>query len=358
MVIDFTVPDRVIKEPTTLFQNICENNSFPAIYKGLRDINFPIACIGRDSYVWGAKLHTGIEFTISKGYAIHNLQIGNFVSIAPYGEYNIAMNHNYLNLAMGVSNLFEKDDEIKSEFKMKGQILIQNDVWIGQSVSVMHGVTIHNGAVVAANSHVVKDVPPYAIVGGNPAKIIKYRFSKDIIDKLLTIQWWNWNSEKIQKNSEYFYNEDINKFCDRFYDEALEEKKKVKELNIDKLKYTYLFFPDFIEQFYVWERVIQQFADTFKENDDCLLILYIEEEFANTNSELVNTFNLYIDKVLLNNCAKCSITICIDTKENERAIFKSTDYFITTRSKDTILHSCYADENNVEILSGVDEIIF
>lgn len=95
-------------------------------------------------------------------------------------------------------------------------IHIGNDVWIGQNVVVLPGVTIHDGAVCAAGAVVTHDVPPYTIVGGVPAKQIKKRYSDDIIDKLLKIQWWNWPEEKIQDNLEYFYQPD--KFVRLFSD--------------------------------------------------------------------------------------------------------------------------------------------
>ena len=72
----------------------------------------------------------------------------------------------------------------------KWNVVVENDVWIGGGVSIARGITIHTGAIVAAKSVVVKDVPPYAIVGGNPAKIIKYRFSANIIKALLDSEWW------------------------------------------------------------------------------------------------------------------------------------------------------------------------
>lgn len=81
----------------------------------------------------------------------------------------------------------------------KGDIIIKNDVWIGANVTVLDGITIGNGAVIAAGSVVVKDVPPYAIVGGNPAKLIKYRFSEDIINELEVLKFWEFPIEEIQK---------------------------------------------------------------------------------------------------------------------------------------------------------------
>lgn len=79
----------------------------------------------------------------------------------------------------------------------KGDINIGSDVWFGEGVTVMSGVTVGHGAVVATNSHVFKDVEPYSIVGGNPAKLIKYRFDKEIIDALLEMKWWDLPDEII-----------------------------------------------------------------------------------------------------------------------------------------------------------------
>lgn len=72
-----------------------------------------------------------------------------------------------------------------------GNVIIGNDVWIAHNVTIMSGVHIGDGAVIGTNSHVVKDVPPYTIVGGNPARVIKPRFEQNIIDKLLRLKWWD-----------------------------------------------------------------------------------------------------------------------------------------------------------------------
>lgn len=82
----------------------------------------------------------------------------------------------------------------------KGNIEIGNDVWIGTNVTILSGIKIGNGAVIAAGAVVSKDVSPYAIIGGNPAKLIKYRFHEDQINLLMKIQWWNWDNAKILKH--------------------------------------------------------------------------------------------------------------------------------------------------------------
>ena len=97
------------------------------------------------------------------------------------------------------------------EYPKKGDITIGNDVWIGFNATIMAGVTIGDGAIIATNSTVVKDVEPYSIVGGNPAKEIKKRFPHEVIEKLLELKWWNWDIEKITKHIQHLTGSDIAK---------------------------------------------------------------------------------------------------------------------------------------------------
>lgn len=91
-------------------------------------------------------------------------------------------------------------------------IIIGNDVWIASNVKIKQGVTIGDGAVLATECFVTKDVPPYAVVGGNPAKIIKYRFSEEQINELLQIKWWNWDDLKVKQAVPLLASDDIDKF--------------------------------------------------------------------------------------------------------------------------------------------------
>ena len=81
----------------------------------------------------------------------------------------------------------------------KGDVIIGSDVWIGTGATILSGVTIGHGAVIAARSVVTRDIPPYAIVAGVPAKVVKYRFDQEIINALLEIKWWEWDDEKIRQ---------------------------------------------------------------------------------------------------------------------------------------------------------------
>ncbi len=94
-------------------------------------------------------------------------------------------------------------------YPFKGNTVIGNDVWIGYNATIMAGVTIGDGAIIATNATVVKDVAPYSIVGGNPAQEIRKRFSDDVIKELLEISWWDWDAEKITKNVQYLTGNNI-----------------------------------------------------------------------------------------------------------------------------------------------------
>lgn len=99
-------------------------------------------------------------------------------------------------------------------YPQKGNITIGNDVWIGYHATIMAGLTIGDGAIIATNATVTKDVAPYSIIGGNPAKEIRKRFSEDVIAKLLALKWWNWDIEKITKNVQHLTDNKIEKFIE------------------------------------------------------------------------------------------------------------------------------------------------
>ena len=96
------------------------------------------------------------------------------------------------------------------EWPSKGDTLIGNDVWIGYSATIMPGIRIGDGAIIATKSVVTRDVEAYTVVGGNPAKEIRLRFEASIIQELLGIRWWDWDIEKITRNLKAICGADIN----------------------------------------------------------------------------------------------------------------------------------------------------
>ncbi|MBR4153525.1 MAG: CatB-related O-acetyltransferase [Selenomonadaceae bacterium] len=209
----FKVPNfdfpRLINE--SVAYGLLETNSFKfntyTIYKQVYRLrsNFPILILGSKSYIEGG-LITGNG----------SITVGIFSSISWDVEFRTGenMSHNHQN----ISSHMHFDWLFPVEFlPPQGicKINIGNDVWIGRGCILKctnpnKPLVIGDGAVIASDSVVVKNVPPYAIVGGNPAQIIKYRFPPEIIEALLRIKWWDWSLDKIHDNFKYF--NDIEKF--------------------------------------------------------------------------------------------------------------------------------------------------
>ena len=140
------------------------------------------------------------------------LMIGKFCSIACGAKFLFnSANHTMNSLSTYPFPLFFEEwgldrKDVASSWDHKGDIVIGNDVWIGYEAVVMAGVTIGDGAIIGTRAVVTKDVPPYMIVGGIPARPIKKRFSEETIEKLLDLQWWDWPRDKLAENMEAIKN--------------------------------------------------------------------------------------------------------------------------------------------------------
>lgn len=180
---------------------------------------------------------------------------------------------NYSRVTTSAAKVFQNTENVYNRHHEHGSVMIQNDVWVGKGASFMSGVTVHNGAIVAAMSHVVKDVPPYAIVGGNPARVIGYRFDEEIIRKLQMIQWWYWSIQKIEENAKWF-NDDIERFCDYFYDEARIEVERICKKSEKCTQDRYFMLIDDTDYYSVTPEVIDNFLLNFSQTKGTELILY------------------------------------------------------------------------------------
>jgi acetyltransferase-like isoleucine patch superfamily enzyme len=194
-----TLPDGSVYRETVHLKNV---------------IDHPRMEIGDFSYY----THSGnIEdtATILAPYLGHEVRerlvIGKFVQIAK-GSYFItsSANHPMTGFTTYPFRIFKPETFGYKDLPVKDTI-VGNDVWIGHNAAIMPGVQIGHGAIVAAASVVTRDVPPYAVVGGNPASIIRMRYFADIIEELLRLAWWNWSLDKIEANLDALTNGDIAK---------------------------------------------------------------------------------------------------------------------------------------------------
>ena len=195
---------------------VLEGNNFSDVYP-------PVGTIGANHPRVYQNPNSKLTLTIDKKGYINSVYITNhgpgFISIGKYSSiswnqhFQLSLNgqHDYHKLSTVAPGYFgwANPPDFGIINKEGCKILTGNDVWIGRecvlkSTNSEKPLVIGDGAVIAADSVVVKSVPPYAIVGGNPAKFIKWRFDEKIIEKLLRIKWWDWDIDKIHDNFKYF----------------------------------------------------------------------------------------------------------------------------------------------------------
>jgi len=183
-------------------------NYFESPFSGkplVEQVTNPNIIVGRHSYYSG--YYHGHSFDDCARYLIPDrddvdkLIIGNFCSIGSGAIFMMAGNQGHRSGWITTFPFFYQDNEhfagAEDGFQRSGDTVIGNDVWIGSEAMIMAGVTIGDGAIIASRAVVTKDVQPYEVVGSNPAKHIKFRFSAEQIDKLIEMQWWHWSDEQL-----------------------------------------------------------------------------------------------------------------------------------------------------------------
>ena len=191
----------------------------------------PDSIVGREcelegnNYIAGELYHCrfGYGSYVHKNSVMKNVKVGRFCAIGE--NVNIRLFQHPVNM-VSVSPCFYRrehtlktfvDENYYEDMELidgKYSVIIGNDVWIGQGVSIKSGVTVGDGAVIGAGAVVTKDVEPYAIVGGVPAKIIRYRFPQEQREALLKIKWWNHDEDWFAQNGRFFA--DTDQFIERF----------------------------------------------------------------------------------------------------------------------------------------------
>jgi len=152
-------------------------------------------------YTYGVPKVKGFAIGVNQGH----LKIGKYCSIATEVVIFLGGYHRDDWITTFPFMLFPEDwpgaTEIKGHPRTNGNVVIGNDVWVGHRAMIMSGVTIGDGAVVGAGSVVTKDVKPYEVVAGNPASHIRFRFSEDVIKRLLKVAWWDWHPKTVAKHT-------------------------------------------------------------------------------------------------------------------------------------------------------------
>lgn len=153
--------------------------------------------VGDHTYINGLTVYSWGDFS--------RVGIGKYCSIADEVTFVVGGEHHKDWIStFPFYDRWQLDFNVPSTIFTKGDIFVGHDVWIGHGATILSGVSIGNGAIVGAKTVVAKDVPDYAIVVGNPARVIRYRFSEDIISTLLKIQWWDWPEERIESEQLLF----------------------------------------------------------------------------------------------------------------------------------------------------------
>lgn len=167
------------------------------------------------------------------GDSSNRVYIGSFCSIAENVEIFICPDHDPSLISTYPFQKFKKKwketAQINGHPVGKGDVVIGNDVWIGRGVTILSGVTVGDGAILSVNATVTKDVEPYQIVGGVPAKHIKHRFDGDTIKKLLEIKWWDWPDERIRENAFLLNSNDVETFITKNEQENILWQKQTDE---------------------------------------------------------------------------------------------------------------------------------
>ena len=312
--------------------------------------------LGRGSYIG--------EMLISiypEANRLSHLLAGRFSSLAENLRFLTGGNHPYKNVSSFpfdvpsvVENIFGNVKPIRNTRTEHYQIILGHDVWLGHGVTILGGVKIGNGAVVGANSVVAKNIPPYAIAVGNPARVVKYRFDAETIKKVLAVKWWNWSLEKVADNLPLMT--DVEKFLDVHWSPELENFPRdeigclVENFRAQGFK-IYNFVADFRAQNPLWLRVVAGFCKSDFENGK--LVVWLDknssDEDFNLLAEFVKSFGNGADKNIL--------AVDSDEKISPHAL-RSATHFITTREMTTLECLDWLWDTDVEIVSALDENIF
>ena len=309
---------------------------------------YHVATMGRRSYFEG----TGFLFTPPA-----HLILGNYVSVADDTVFIVNADHdcdsvaNYPMFRVGEDfhNPFRQDDFVKPRHC---QLILGNDVWIGTGATVMGGITVGNGAIIAAGSVITKDVPPYAVVGGNPARILKYRFATDICKKLDTIKWWNWDEDKIRANADLMNRPED--FAARFYEPFTVEDTELRR-NLRRLKGAGALFGVLVDEELpqpgikpAWENALEKFLRYDEKNPGSALVLMTSPNIKQASADFFRKRLAAYDTSRPWYVIELADPLKFD-------VLAELDYFLVGRDYNNVAWVDYAGQTGTKILFALDQ---
>ena len=332
----------------------------PYYYSINNEKNFNIVSLGSCSYVGKFDIDC-----FDYGKYIPNVLIGNFCSLAGNIKFFIGHNHEYKNIVTTYPfdsaglvqqicsyanveklNYFPHEERYDNHF----QIILGNDVWIGNGATILGGVKIGSGAIIGANSVVAKNIPPYAIAVGNPARVIKYRFDAETIKKFMAVKWWNWDIKKIYDNVKTLY--DVENFLSKFYTDVATAEISIPEKIKSALAQDYKIYQcvaDFTAENSLLKRIVTGFC--LSDYKKSLLVIWLDKNFTEKDlkniAEVVQLFGTDAGEHILTLQEKIS-----------PQILKLATHFITTREFINIDCLDFLYDTKVKIISALDEKIF
>mgnify|MGYP001643133060 CR=1 FL=1 len=330
----------------------------------ISSMEYKVTLDGRESFVRKAALDNGkniltagpcsylVDGKITAGDDAVHVLIGRYSSLGQRITFLIEGTCDPSRAAMYPKNTSTREASLSASalLPQHNQVVIGNDVWIGCDVTILGGVQIGNGAVVGAGSFVTADVPPYAIVVGNPACVIKYRFAAETITKLQHIKWWNWSEGEIRDHTPLLLG-DAETFAERFF--ALEKQGEISgELPqtflhlYEKGYFLYHFIPDFESEEMIWYKVLRDFLSAYTAEDAVALLLALPEGGAESaRAELGGMLTAGGERAPLVRTYEADMKILT-------AVLPKIDVLITT--KEAISSECVDYAGNARIVYGLD----
>ncbi|WP_330998197.1 DapH/DapD/GlmU-related protein [Pectinatus frisingensis] len=336
--------------------NICMKKPFFNTVRNIKFLGNNIVTLGKGSFIESLSYEGGDN-------ASHAL-IGNYCSIFYNNVFLIGINCNFHSLSTYPLMQLDTDTvfPLASDYKKqlyggnKDQLIIGNDVWIGRGCTIMGGVYIGNGACIAAGSVVTKDIPPYAVVGGVPAKIIKYRFNKDIINKLQKIKWWYWDKEKIQSVVQNINTEEqVKSFVDKYFIETKSEDNNDEiEAYLHDIKdkgYVLIYFPLQSDDVTLLRHVASSYIKMFGYQDKIALI--IDVNMPDDKLQII------MNKYIIPKGENAPLLFSHNTNGKISAnVLNTIDYLITTKDFISLVYSDYGTDYGVKLIYGYNKDIF